>query len=641
MQQLWYTIKKVKDLESYEFLLANKKCILDAEVFKMILDICLRVKGEEFTKVYDDDDATLTFLIDFGYKGPLHKYTNMYVDHIHQPCRTIAAIINKCLSGKTTSNELNWEDFSFQIDHKNRRKSRRETIPLPYSPKSSSITSSYNTSLSPSYNFNTIIQSRMMIPPRRANAKVHKERRLLLSLRNQLMYLKSLNLNLLRKTGVRDEFTVIPTTSSEGTVNEDKDEEMKNAKVKDFIKGDAEISNVAKEDTERIEEIKDDAKKANLPPISSSLSVSSSFENDLSELKKIDLSAEALATLKSQVPTVVDNYLGSKHGDALQKFKKSASEIRKIKREQATKQKMPKYTIKSTDKGALKYYDLKSALYQTMHENKYFNRIFTNHALCHALMKALIENENAMDKGVVDTVKNHKRQHDDDDDEDPSTGPYQGKKTKRRRIKKSKSSKKPSTTKETPKGKASSKGSKTGKSASIKEPVKEPIAEVEWMMQSTLQVKMWFVVMINHKTLQNLRHTRLQIKIGSNNLQGLLLLIRNGTSIKLYLINLNNLDKLNWNNPEGDHYPFDLSKPLPLQGRPGHLTVVVDYFFNNDLEYLKTFDPEKIVKKLHGYVHLEEIVVKRADQQQQKFKDGNIVNLHLNNIEDMLLLAVW
>ncbi|GJW51296.1 reverse transcriptase domain-containing protein [Tanacetum coccineum] len=52
-------------------------------------------------------------------------------------------------------------------------------------------------------------------------------------------------------------------------------------------------------------------------------------------------------------------------------------------------------------------------------------------------------------------------------------------------------------------------------------------------------------------------------------------------------------DKLDWNNLEGDRYPFDLSKPLPLQGRPDHLTVVVDYFFNNDLEYLKTSDPEK------------------------------------------------
>nr|GEV42084.1 hypothetical protein [Tanacetum cinerariifolium] len=68
MQQFWYTIKKVKDSESYEFLLANKKCIVDVEVFKKIIGICPRVKGEEFTKV-QDTDATLTFLIDLGYKG--------------------------------------------------------------------------------------------------------------------------------------------------------------------------------------------------------------------------------------------------------------------------------------------------------------------------------------------------------------------------------------------------------------------------------------------------------------------------------------------------------------------------------------------------------------------------------------------
>ncbi|GJU37140.1 hypothetical protein Tco_1185494 [Tanacetum coccineum] len=43
------------------------------------------------------------------------------------------------------------------------------------------------------------------------------------------------------------------------------------------------------------------------------------LEKDVSELKKIDLSAKALATLKSQVLTVVDDYLGSKFGDALQK----------------------------------------------------------------------------------------------------------------------------------------------------------------------------------------------------------------------------------------------------------------------------------------------------------------------------------
>ncbi|GJR96394.1 hypothetical protein Tco_0268568 [Tanacetum coccineum] len=235
------------------------------------------------------------------------------------------------------------------------------------------------------------------------------------------------------------------------------------------------------------------------------------LEKDVSELKKIDHHVEALATLKSQVSTVVDNDLGSKFSDVLQKelqkhttdliqkhsvkpapeltkiqtptvdleqeSEKSHSVIRKIKREQAKRLNMPNYTIKSTDKVALKKYNQKSALYQTMHENKSFNRNPANHALYHAIMEALIEDENAMDKGVADAVKNHKRQH-DDDDEDPSAGPNQGKKTKRRRTKESESSKKPSTTKETSKGKAPSKSSKTGKSATAKELVEEPIAKV-------------------------------------------------------------------------------------------------------------------------------------------------------------------
>ncbi|GJW79264.1 hypothetical protein Tco_0140946, partial [Tanacetum coccineum] len=43
------------------------------------------------------------------------------------------------------------------------------------------------------------------------------------------------------------------------------------------------------------------------------------LEQDVSGLKKIDHSVEVLATLKSQVPMVVGNYLGSKLGDDLQK----------------------------------------------------------------------------------------------------------------------------------------------------------------------------------------------------------------------------------------------------------------------------------------------------------------------------------
>nr|GEX71743.1 hypothetical protein [Tanacetum cinerariifolium] len=86
---------------------------------------------------------------------------------------------------------------------------------------------------------------------------------------------------------------------------------------------------------------------------------------------------------------------------------------------------MPKYTIKSTDKAALREYDQKITLYHTMHENKSFNKNHANHRLYHTLMEPLIKDENSMDKGVADTIKDHKRKHDDDDDDDkdPPAGP--------------------------------------------------------------------------------------------------------------------------------------------------------------------------------------------------------------------------
>ncbi|GJR18813.1 hypothetical protein Tco_0967340 [Tanacetum coccineum] len=84
-------------------------------------------------------------------------------------------------------------------------------------------------------------------------------------------------------------------------------------------------------------------------------------------------------------------------------------------------------------------------------------------------------------------------------------------------------------------------------------------------------------------------------------------------------------DKLDWNNPEGDRYPFDLSKPLPLQ-----------VYSTQKILGVKSVS----VKKLHGYGHLEEIVVKRAYRQLYKFKEGDFVDLHLNDIEEMLLLTI-
>nr|GEV27342.1 retrovirus-related Pol polyprotein from transposon TNT 1-94 [Tanacetum cinerariifolium] len=135
-------------------------------------------------------------------------------------------------------------------------------------------------------------------------------------------------------------------------------------------------------------------------------------------------------------------------------------------------------------------------------------------------------------------------------------------------------------------------------------------------------------------------------------------------------------DQLDWENPKGDRCPFDLRKLLLLKGHPCHIIVAAEYFFNNDLEYLKSTDSEmkyttsikktkaarsqfnrfskhdvysplKIlsvvsvkVNKLQGYGYLDEIAVRRANRQLHNFKEGDFVNIHLNDIEDMFLLVV-
>ncbi|GJU49777.1 retrovirus-related pol polyprotein from transposon TNT 1-94 [Tanacetum coccineum] len=719
MQQFWYTITKIKGSESYEFLLADKRCVIDAEVFRKILDICPRKEGEDFTEVQNDED-TLTFLVDLGYSGPLHKYTNMFVDHMHQPWRTLAACINKCLSGKTASNDklrksridilwgmfyrenvdypsLIWEDIAYQIDHRREKKSRRENMPYPRFTK---VIIDYFLSKHKSLkklkfqHFHTIkddgVVSRLKfvrmgedvqqyglaIPATMLNKEIiqlESYKRFILYSTSQIPLKKSRGKGSQGKKSadpteesvdVSDESEPEPlirrktssrrVTKKKATISVDdnivpepdialelgksislteaKEEaaarqvhatharivsesvpkparrrrsdiaisettqklkgiqtltpaEQEAADVMKALKdsrrmlgrqpgtggsdeGTGEIPGVpdesifadAEDDNEETEsdsddiykyrinvrknadtEMKDAEKTADItketteqPLTSSSFSVPSDYapaiipeipeitpfialqlrvaklEQDMSEVKKFDHSADVLASIQSQVPLVVDKYLGTKLDDALlktlerhtadlvekysmlptpesskkQESEKSQEEIIRIKREQEEKNQEPTYTIKSSDQAALEEFDLKSALFKSMHKNKSANRNPANYRLYHALMEALIEDENAMDKEVADTVRDHKRKHDDDDDDDddddegPPAGSNQGKSTKRRRTRESESAKKPSTTKESSKDKDPKVGSKTGKSAPAKDPVEEPTDKV-------------------------------------------------------------------------------------------------------------------------------------------------------------------
>ncbi|GKD22923.1 hypothetical protein Tco_1224626 [Tanacetum coccineum] len=49
-------------------------------------------------------------------------------------------------------------------------------------------------------------------------------------------------------------------------------------------------------------------------------------------------------------------------------------------------------------------------------------------------------------------------------------------------------------------------------------------------------------------------------------------------------------DQVDFVNPEGHRLVPDVSKPLPLGGPPGQVTIQSQFFFNKDLEYLVSGD---------------------------------------------------
>nr|GEY66727.1 hypothetical protein [Tanacetum cinerariifolium] len=162
-------------------------------------------------------------------------------------------------------------------------------------------------------------------------------------------------------------------------------------------------------------------------------------------------------------------------------------------------------------------------------------------------------------------------------------------------------------------------------------------------------------------------------------------------------------DQLDWNNPEGQQYPHNLLKLLPLiPNSRGRRVIPFNHFINNDLKYLRgDYGHIKWIKDLvpctmwsqapvsydkyalweishwgrkcqmfyefsvnkestrdvyskrriiavtelqivewHNYKHLDWITVRRDDDKLYKFKEGDLKRLHIQDIENMLLLLV-
>ncbi|GJU58433.1 hypothetical protein Tco_1236199 [Tanacetum coccineum] len=100
MHQFWFSINN-RDSSSYRFKLDKKMYTLNLEVFREVLQIYPRLPNHEF-EAPPSDEEIVTFIKELGHKGDIKSVTEVVVDQMHQPWRTFATIVNRCLSGKTS-----------------------------------------------------------------------------------------------------------------------------------------------------------------------------------------------------------------------------------------------------------------------------------------------------------------------------------------------------------------------------------------------------------------------------------------------------------------------------------------------------------------------------------------------------------
>ncbi|GKA68380.1 hypothetical protein Tco_0768297 [Tanacetum coccineum] len=86
---------------SIRFKMNNKKHIMNIEYFREMLQICPKLPDQQFEEPPFEEEI-LTFLRELGYSGEIKVITDVNVNKMHQPWRSFAAVINKCLSGKST-----------------------------------------------------------------------------------------------------------------------------------------------------------------------------------------------------------------------------------------------------------------------------------------------------------------------------------------------------------------------------------------------------------------------------------------------------------------------------------------------------------------------------------------------------------
>nr|GEX04082.1 hypothetical protein [Tanacetum cinerariifolium] len=105
MQDIWATA--TVHHHSIRFKMDNKKHIFNLEYFREMLHICPRLPGQTFNEPPFEEEI-LAFLRFLRHSGAIKRLTDVNINKLHQPWRSFAAIINKCLSEKSSGYDSLW-----------------------------------------------------------------------------------------------------------------------------------------------------------------------------------------------------------------------------------------------------------------------------------------------------------------------------------------------------------------------------------------------------------------------------------------------------------------------------------------------------------------------------------------------------
>nr|GFA70081.1 hypothetical protein [Tanacetum cinerariifolium] len=110
MQEFWATAYVHQ--YSIRFKMDSKKNIVDLEAFREMLHISPRVLSQSFDEIPFGEEI-LDFLRFLGHSAQIKTLTDVNVNKLFQPWRSFAAVINKCLTGKSSGFDSFRDDILF------------------------------------------------------------------------------------------------------------------------------------------------------------------------------------------------------------------------------------------------------------------------------------------------------------------------------------------------------------------------------------------------------------------------------------------------------------------------------------------------------------------------------------------------